>query len=140
MTARSRSTTSRPLGTVRPSRAGRSARATALLAAGLLLAPFSLGVGAARAQQGGLGQSITTPQQQQQLDDGIGPSRSGSILDATNPIDLMNRIRRATALDNATPPGDAIDAALRDFEAGSQPAGRPAAPGSAAGSGLMQAP
>ncbi|MGB5134882.1 MAG: hypothetical protein WBN89_06880 [Prochlorococcaceae cyanobacterium] len=131
MTARSRSTSS-------PSTTSRRALAptrlaNTLMAAGLLLAP--LGFGEARAQQGGVGQSVTTPQQQRELDDGVGPSRSGSILDATNPIDLMNRIRRATALDNATQPGDAIDAALRDFETGSPPAGSPAP-----GSSLMKAP
>ena len=44
------------------------------------------------------------------------PNRSGgSILDSANPIDLMNKIRRGTAMDDATPPGDAIDAALRDY-------------------------
>jgi hypothetical protein len=42
------------------------------------------------------------------------------VLDATNPVDLMNRLRRATAMDDATPPSDAIDAALKDFQA--QPA------------------
>ncbi|MCU0529451.1 MAG: hypothetical protein MUD04_08150 [Cyanobium sp. Prado107] len=126
MTTRSRSTRS-------PSTTFRRAFARTLVAAGLLLAP--LGFGEARAQQGGLGQSVTTPQQQRELDDGVGPSRSGSILDATNPIELMNRIRRATALDNATQPGDAIDAALRDFEAGSQPAA-----GTTPGSSLMKAP
>ena len=40
----------------------------------------------------------------------------GSILDATNPMDLINRIRQAGSLDNATPPADAIDAALKALE------------------------
>tara|TARA_B100000085_G_C18489073_1_gene490536 strand:+ start:370 stop:648 length:279 start_codon:yes stop_codon:yes gene_type:complete len=40
----------------------------------------------------------------------------GSILDATNPMDLINRIRQAGALDDATPPADAIDAALKALE------------------------
>ena len=39
-----------------------------------------------------------------------------SILDATNPMDLINRIRQAGALDDATPPADAIDAALKALE------------------------
>ena len=82
-----------------------------------------------RAQQQGYGQTINSPQQERELDNGGGPSRN-SVLDATNPIDLMNRLRRASALDDATPPADAIDAALRDFQP--QPA--------AAGSGLMLAP
>ena len=41
---------------------------------------------------------------------------NGSILDVTNPLDLMNRLRRATAMDDATSPSDAIDEALKDFE------------------------
>ncbi len=82
-----------------------------------------------RAQQQGYGQTINSPQQERELDNGSGPPRN-SGLDATNPIQLMNQLRRATALDDATPPADAIDAALRDF----QP--QPASPGS----GLMLAP
>ena len=39
-----------------------------------------------------------------------------SILDATNPMDLINRIRQAGSLDDATPPADAIDAALKALE------------------------
>ncbi|MFM7696758.1 MAG: hypothetical protein ACKO6G_08825 [Vulcanococcus sp.] len=46
-----------------------------------------------------------------------GSSKSGSILDSTNPIDLMNKIRRGTAMDEATAPSDAIDAALKELEA-----------------------
>ena len=45
---------------------------------------------------------------------------SGAILDATNPMDLINRIQRAGAMDDATPPSDAIDAALMDFQQGSR--------------------
>ena len=41
---------------------------------------------------------------------------SGSILDAANPMDFLNQIRRATAMDDATPPSDAIDAALKDYQ------------------------
>ena len=40
----------------------------------------------------------------------------GSILDATNPMDLINRIRQVGSLDDATPPSDAIDAALKALE------------------------
>ena len=43
---------------------------------------------------------------------------SGAILDATNPMDLINRIQRAGAMNDATPPSDAIDAALREFQQG----------------------
>ena len=41
---------------------------------------------------------------------------SGSILDAANPMDFLNQIRRATAMDDATPPSDAIDAALKEYQ------------------------
>ena len=41
---------------------------------------------------------------------------SGAILDATNPMDLINRIQRAGAMDDATSPSDAIDAALKALE------------------------
>jgi hypothetical protein len=108
-------------------------RSAAVLVTALLVIPAA-GLGA-RAQQVGYGQTINSPQQQRELDPGSGGSGSGgSIFDATNPLELMNRIRRATSLDNATPPGDAIDAALRDFEEASQPV--PASPGSS----LMPAP
>ena len=40
----------------------------------------------------------------------------GALIDATNPMDLINRLRQATAMDNATSPSDAIDDALRAFE------------------------
>ena len=39
--------------------------------------------------------------------------KNGSILDATNPMDLINRLRQATAMDNATSPSEAIDEALK---------------------------
>jgi hypothetical protein len=90
-----------------------------------------LGASAVRAQGAsdlrGYGQTIGSPQQERELDGGPGTGKGTSVLDATNPIDLMNRLRRATALDDATPPRDAIDAALSDFQSQSQPA----SPGSA---------
>jgi hypothetical protein len=58
-----------------------------------------------------------------------GSSKSGSILDSTNPIDLMNKIRRGTAMDEATAPADAIDAALREMAESQAPAASgPSAP------------
>lgn len=102
-------------------------RATAtLLALPLaLLLPFEVARAEGAEDLKGYGQTISSPQQQQELDYGTGGPRSSSILDATNPIDLMNRLRRATALDDATQPRDAIDAALRDFD------GQSARPGAA---------
>ena len=41
---------------------------------------------------------------------------SSPILDATNPMDLINRLRQSEAMRDATPPSDAIDAALMDFQ------------------------
>ncbi|EAR20002.1 hypothetical protein WH7805_13818 [Synechococcus sp. WH 7805] len=38
------------------------------------------------------------------------------MLDATNPMELMQRLRQATSLNDATAPSDAIDAALRALE------------------------
>ena len=74
---------------------------------GALLAP-----GSARADYA-TGQS----KQEQQFYD-YGPSSGsgkggGSILDSANPMDLMNKLRKSTAMDDATPPGDAIDQALK---------------------------
>jgi hypothetical protein len=83
----------------------------------------------AMAQQQGYGQTVGGGQQDRELNFGTGPSKSGSILDSANPIDLMNRIRRGTAMDDATPPGDAIDAALRDYH--QQSGSTAATPGSA---------
>ena len=41
--------------------------------------------------------------------------RQGSVLDATNPMQLMQRLREATSMNDATDPVDAIDAALQEF-------------------------
>jgi len=60
---------------------------------------------------------------------GVGPAGSSSGIDIKNPIDLINRIRRSSALDDATPPASAVDQALKALEAQSVPG--PA--GSAAG-------
>ncbi|MEB3166789.1 MAG: hypothetical protein VKO65_08985 [Cyanobacteriota bacterium] len=105
----------------------RTRAGSAVLLALIALAPLA---GTARAQQSGYGQTLGTQQQQQQLlDGGNTPSgRSGSILDSTNPIDLMNKLRRASAMNDATPPGTAIDQALKEFEAQASPASTPATP------------
>ena len=47
---------------------------------------------------------------------GAGPNDGGSFLDATNPLDLINRIRQSGAMNDATPPRDAIDAALEAYQ------------------------
>ncbi len=42
--------------------------------------------------------------------------KKGTLLDATNPMELINRLRQATSMDNATSPSDAIDDALKALE------------------------
>lgn len=93
---------------------------TALLPLFPLLAPGGAALAQSAQDLKGYGQTIGSPQQERELDYGTG-NKSGSVFDATNPIDLMNRMRRATALDDATTPGDAVDAALKDFHSQSSP-------------------
>lgn len=73
------------------------------------------------AQESPLGGGYQSPQQREVFQTVPGQNKQESVLDATNPIDLMNRLRRANAMNDATPPADAIDAALKAFES-SQPA------------------
>jgi hypothetical protein len=75
-----------------------------------------------RAQQAGYGQTFgTTPMERQVYDGGAGRPSGGSILDSPNPIELMNRLRRGAAMEDATPPASAIDQALRELEVQSNP-------------------
>jgi hypothetical protein len=71
----------------------------------------------AHGQQQGYGQTIQDSNNGGASTLGPGVGKSGSILDAANPIDLMNRLRRSQALDDATPPSSAIDQALKDYSA-----------------------
>ena len=57
-----------------------------------------------------------TPEERELFNTLPGEAQDGGILDATNPMELMNRLRRATAMDNATPPSDAIDQALQALD------------------------
>lgn len=75
----------------------------------------------AGAQQQGYGQTIQDSNSGGASTLGPGVGKSSSILDATNPIDLMNRLRRSQALDDATPPSSAVDQALKDYSAQSGP-------------------
>jgi hypothetical protein len=87
--------------------------AVALSAAALALLPATEG----RAQESGYGQTLGTSPVERQLYD-YGPGKSNeSILDTTNPLDLLNKLRRSTALEEATPPSSAVDQALREFDA-----------------------
>ena len=56
------------------------------------------------------------PQEREIYETLPGSGEKGTILDVTNPMDLMNQLRRATAMDNATNPSDAIDQALKVLE------------------------
>jgi hypothetical protein len=89
---------------------------------------------AASAQQAGYGQTFgNTPMERQVYDAGTGKSNGGSILDSTNPIDLINKLRRGSAMEDATPPASAIDQALKDLEIQAKPAAlMPPAPGAGA--------
>ncbi len=98
------------------------------LSFGVLL-PLLLGCSAfpfrpAAAQQTGYGQTLggtATPQERQLFGAGS-TGAGGTALDAKNPLDLINQLRRSSSLDDATPPGTAIDRALRDLEATTKPA------------------
>ena len=45
-----------------------------------------------------------------------GSNRSGGGIDVSNPMSMMNMLQTMTTASDATPPGDAIDAALSDFD------------------------
>ena len=88
--------------------------AVVLSAAALSLLPAGQG----QAQESGFGQTLGTSPMERQLYE-YGPGKSGtggSILDSTSPLDLMNKLRRSTALEEATPPSSAVDQALREFD------------------------
>jgi len=96
------------------------------LAGGLAASPLP-----AAAQQSGYGQTMGGSPMEQQLynyDPGNSsrPGGASSGLNPANPLDLINKIRKGSAMDNATPPGDAVDQALKELEAQSRP--QPAAP------------
>ncbi|MEB3360884.1 MAG: hypothetical protein VKI42_02030 [Synechococcaceae cyanobacterium] len=111
----------------------------ASLLSALLLAPSFLTELPASAQQAGYGQTLgSSPAERQFYDYGPNNSSTGSggssLLNTTNPMDLMNKLRRSTALDDATSPSSAIDQALKDLEASS------AASAPRATSPMLQAP
>jgi hypothetical protein len=87
--------------------AGMILRFTSVALVLLALAP------AARAQ---MDSTFQNKQEREIYGNGAPGADGGSILDATNPMDLINRIRQAGSLDDATPPADAIDAALKALE------------------------
>ena len=64
----------------------------------------------------GVAAQVETPFQNREERAIYGGGEDSDVLDATNPMDLINRIRQAGSLDDATPPADAIDAALKALE------------------------
>jgi hypothetical protein len=93
-----------------------------------LAAADALAPGSVFAQQSGYGQTLgITPQERQLYGSGSSGGASGGPIDARNPIDLINQLRRSTALDDATPPATAVDQALKDLEASPGPGRAPAA-------------
>jgi hypothetical protein len=116
-----------------PSPRGRHALALGLLAS-LPLALFAP-LAPAAAQQSGYGQTMGTSPGENQIYnyDPASGSRTGSGsggLNPANPLDLINKIRKGSAMDDATPPSDAVDQALKELEAQSrpQPAAQPTGP------------
>jgi hypothetical protein len=96
-----------------------------------LVCGLAWGLPPARAQQSGYGQTMGSSPMEQQMynyDPGSGsrPGGSSAGLNPANPLDLINKIRKGSAMDNATPPGDAVDQALKELEVQSRP--QPAAP------------
>ena len=63
-----------------------------------------------------MGSAYETPQERQIYSPESAGSSGGSVLDATNPMDLLNRIRQSGAMDDATAPSDAVDAALKAYQ------------------------
>jgi len=73
-------------------------------------------------------QTAGSPQLQKELDYGNGKQDGGSIFNTANPIDLMNKLRKSSAMDDATSPSDAIDAALKGLNASPAPAVKTSSP------------
>ena len=73
-------------------------------------------------QADGAGQSYGNPQLQKELDYGTGKQDGGSIFNTANPIELMNKLRKSSSMDDATSPSDAVDAALKGLDSSPAPA------------------
>lgn len=89
------------------------------------LSPFLLGILSvfflvpptdAWAQQNSLNSDYQSPAERDVFQTLPGQQDKKSLLDATNPMDLLNQLRRANSMNDATPPSDAIDAALKALE------------------------
>jgi len=107
---------------------------------GFWLATAALAGSASAQPAQGTGQSYGNPQLQRELDYGTGKNDGGSLFNSANPIDLMNKLRKSSSLDDATTPQDAVDAALKGLNA--QSVAKPAGPAGpvAAGSPTTASP
>lgn len=85
----------------------------ALAGSALLIAPLPA---AAQTSLSETGAGFKTDNDRGILDTTSGTNNEGTVLDATNPMQLMQRLRQATSLNDATDPVDAIDAALKALE------------------------
>ena len=103
----------RPLDRSRPMHSLLNVGVLAVAGSALLLAPVPA---AAQTSLSETGAGFKTGNDRNILDTTSGSKSEGSVLDATNPMQLMQRLRQATSLNDATDPVDAIDAALRAFE------------------------
>ncbi|MEY3735015.1 MAG: hypothetical protein RLZZ624_73 [Cyanobacteriota bacterium] len=105
-----------------------------------LLSPLVGGRGGAARADYAYGYSKVEQQFINQDTTGNGPGKGDSILDSTNPLELMNKLRRGAAMEEATPPKDSIDAALMELEQLSKPATASTAGVSAAPAGATASP
>ena len=84
-----------------------------LIPVGLLV--FSALLGAAPVQA----QADETPRERDLYN--YGTARPKPAVDISNPMSIMTQLRNLQTAEDATPPGDAIDAALKEFETSSAP-------------------
>ena len=64
----------------------------------------------------GLQAAPNEPIQEQNLYNYGAKGPNNSVLDVANAMELMNRLRNSSSMDNATSPKDAVDAALKQFD------------------------
>ncbi|MCT0212795.1 MULTISPECIES: hypothetical protein [unclassified Synechococcus] len=82
------------------------------------------------AQQKGYGQTFgTTPREGEIYDNYVKPGAGGGQpLSSPNILGVLERLSGAPAKPNPTPPGSAIDQAIRSFDAKADPAGQTSPP------------
>ncbi len=88
------------------------------------------------AQEKGYGQTFgTTPREGEVYDNYVKPGvGGGQPLGSTNILGVLDRLSGGPAKFNPTPPGSAIDRAIRSFDAQAEPAGPTSSPGLMPGS------